>query len=215
LDALVRAALTVQEMRRWLWCGSGGLAGALSRSLEMHRSPSAPRLPLPFLGVIGSPDPVAQAQLRAAGRCGLPVLTLPRNEDSVQDLVLRKAAQRHLRRGVGCFLAAPAPRSGKDNNEAYGRRLAEYAVSLTRTAGPASLILSGGDTARAVCRRLGLGGLRVSGEIAAGVPVSRPLGAADLGTLMVVTKAGSFGSRGLWCTLIKDRHPAEGTTNVP
>ncbi len=215
LDTLVRAALAVQDLRQWLWCGSGGLAGALSRSLKMHGSPNPLRLPLPFLGVIGSPDPMAQAQLRAAEQCGLPVLTLPRNEDSAQDLVLLETAKRHLQRGVGCFLAAPTVDREERRMEVYGRRLAEYAFALARTARPVSLILSGGDTARDVCRKLGLWGFLVKGEIAPGVPISRALGVPHWRDVMVVTKAGRFGSPGLWCGLINDHDPADGTTNVP
>jgi len=215
LNTLVRAALTVQDLRQWLWCGSGGLAGALSRSLQMHGSPNPPRLPLPFLGVIGSPDPVAQAQLRAAEQCGLSVLTLPREEDAAQNLVLLETAKRHVQHGVGCFLAAPALGADGGRMNLYSQRLAECAFVLARAARPASLILSGGDTARRVCQRLGLWGCLVRGEIAPGVPISRALGVPDLSELLVVTKAGSFGSPELWCRLINDHAPAEGTRHVP
>jgi D-threonate/D-erythronate kinase len=58
-------------------------------------------------------------------------------------------------------------------------------------------VLTGGDTAVGVARRLGAGGIRLEGEIEPGVPV---------GTLIsprpyrVVTKAGGFGEPG---TLVK------------
>lgn len=202
LDTLVRAALAVQDSHRWLWCGSGGLAGALARQLKIHVSPDPPRLPVPFLGVIGSPDPVAKAQLRAAEHYGFPVLTLPRKEDAGQDRALLETGTRHLQRGAGCFLEAPPPGREAGRTDVYGRRLAECARSLAGIARPASLILSGGDTARDVCRSLQIWGLVVRGELAPGVPISRPLGVPHLGELMVVTKAGSFGSPDLWCRLI-------------
>jgi D-threonate/D-erythronate kinase len=214
LDTLVRAALTVQDSRHWLWCGSSGLAGALARYLKMHVSPSPPRLPVPFLGLIGSPDPVARAQLRAAEQCGLPVLTLPRKEGSVQDRALLETGNLHLQRGVGCFLAAPPLGPDEGRTDAYGQRLAACALSLVRTARPASLILSGGDTARDVCRRLGIWGLLVKGEIAPGVPISRPLGFPHPGGLMIATKAGSFGSPELWCGVIDGHGPVERTKDV-
>ncbi len=214
LDILVRAALTVQDSRRWLWCGSGGLAGALARYFKIHVSPSPPRLPLPFLGLIGSPDPVARAQLRAAEQRGVPVLTLPGKEDSVQDLVLLETGKRHLQRGAGCFLAAPPLGPGEGRVEVYGQRLAECALFLARTARPASLILSGGDTARNVCRRLGIWGLLARGELAPGVPISLALGFPHMSELMVATKAGSFGSPELWCRLFNCHGPAERTMDV-
>lgn len=214
LDTLVRAAVTVHDSRRWLWCGSGGLAGALARYFKMHVSPGPPPLPVPFLGLIGSPNPVARAQLDAAEQCGLPVLTLSAQEDSGRDRALLEAGRLHLQRGPGCFLAAPRLGLEEGRGEVYGRRLAECALALVRTARPASLILSGGDTAREVCRKLGIWGLLVKGELSSGVPISRALGLPHLGELMVVTKAGSFGSAALWCGLIKALGPAERATDA-
>ncbi len=214
LDTLVQAAVAVHDSRRWLWCGSGGLAGALARYFKMHVSPGPARLPVPFLGLIGSPNPMARVQLDAAEQCGLPVLTLSPQGDSVQDLALLEAGRRHLQRGVGCFLAAPPLGLEEARGRAYGQRLAECALVLARTARPASLILSGGDTAREVCRRLGIWGLLVKGELAPGVPISRALGLPHLGELMVVTKAGSFGSAALWCGLIKGDGLAERTMDA-
>jgi uncharacterized protein YgbK (DUF1537 family) len=54
------------------------------------------------------------------------------------------------------------------------------------------LVLTGGDTAVSVARRLGATGLRVDDELEPGVPVGRLLGPRPY---RVVTKAGGFGSR--------------------
>ena len=56
------------------------------------------------------------------------------------------------------------------------------------------LVLTGGDTALAVARRLGATGLRVEDEIEAGVPIGRLLGPHPY---RIVTKAGGFGSPGV------------------
>jgi uncharacterized protein YgbK (DUF1537 family) len=53
------------------------------------------------------------------------------------------------------------------------------------------LILTGGDTARAVCRHLGATGLELLAEVEPGVPLGRLVGQTDL---LAVTKAGAFGS---------------------
>ncbi len=55
-----------------------------------------------------------------------------------------------------------------------------------------ALVLTGGDTARAVLRALGIASLRVVGEVETGVPI---LLAEDPRALPVVTKAGDFGDR--------------------
>ena len=53
------------------------------------------------------------------------------------------------------------------------------------------LVLTGGDTARAVLRALGISALRVAGEVETGVPIL----VAEGSNLPVVTKAGDFGDR--------------------
>jgi uncharacterized protein YgbK (DUF1537 family) len=61
------------------------------------------------------------------------------------------------------------------------------------------LVLTGGDTARAVLRALGITALRVLGEVETGVPILITEGSR---ALPVVTKAGDFGNRD---TLVKCR----------
>jgi len=62
-----------------------------------------------------------------------------------------------------------------------------------------ALVLTGGETARAVLSRLGIAVLRVLGEVETGVPI---LVAEGSRALMVITKAGDFGDRE---TLLKCR----------
>ena len=57
---------------------------------------------------------------------------------------------------------------------------------------PAALVLTGGDTARAVCGAIGVQALEISREVAPGIPVSLLQGGRWDG-LPVVTKAGGFG----------------------
>ena len=60
-----------------------------------------------------------------------------------------------------------------------------------------ALVLTGGDTAVGVARRLGTVGIRLEGEVESGVPVGTLIGPSPY---RVVTKAGSFGESG---TLVK------------
>jgi uncharacterized protein YgbK (DUF1537 family) len=53
------------------------------------------------------------------------------------------------------------------------------------------LVLTGAQTARAVCDALGIGGIELVGEIEPGVPLGRAVDAP----LDVVARAGSFGDR--------------------
>jgi D-threonate/D-erythronate kinase len=65
------------------------------------------------------------------------------------------------------------------------------------------LVLTGGETARAVLSRLGIAALRVVGEVEPGVPIL----VAEGSGLPVVTKAGDFGDRQtlLRCRLVLQR----------
>nr|MDA8217235.1 hypothetical protein [Dehalococcoidales bacterium] len=57
----------------------------------------------------------------------------------------------------------------------------------------AGMVLTGGDTAVALCKALGVGALAIEGEVEPGVPYGRLL-EGPLAGLLVVTKAGGFGS---------------------
>jgi D-threonate/D-erythronate kinase len=54
------------------------------------------------------------------------------------------------------------------------------------------LVLTGGDTAKAVCRYLGVHGIELRNEVEPGIPYGTLLGGAHLAT---VTKAGAFGNK--------------------
>jgi uncharacterized protein YgbK (DUF1537 family) len=82
--------------------------------------------------------------------------------------------------------------------DASGARLPRYGTELTDRLGELvcefagrfdGLVITGGDTARAVLQALGISGLAVLGSVELGIPVSR----ATHGDLRVVTKAGAFG----------------------
>jgi D-threonate/D-erythronate kinase len=70
--------------------------------------------------------------------------------------------------------------------------LARAAARAMDAVAPSALILTGGDTARAVCAALGAQALEISREAAPGVPISHFQGGRWDG-LPVVTKAGGFG----------------------
>jgi uncharacterized protein YgbK (DUF1537 family) len=77
-----------------------------------------------------------------------------------------------------------------------GLKLSEAMASLARAiierAMPCGLIVAGGETAGAVCRRLNLGALQVGRNIEPGVPLCYSLGEFQL---PVVLKSGNFGSQ--------------------
>lgn len=77
------------------------------------------------------------------------------------------------------------------------------AAEVIRSCQLKRIILTGGDTAKAVARQLGAKGMELIQEIEPGIPLARMLGTPDL---TVVTKAGAFGgphSLGHALTLLK------------
>jgi uncharacterized protein YgbK (DUF1537 family) len=164
LDAIVTEGRLLGK--RILWAGSGGLAAALARSM-----PPGPgfdrREPRrgPVLFCIGSDHPVTLLQQeRLLAERGV-------RRCSLGEIVAT------LRRGEHAFLRIP--REG-------------IAAALLRDIPPAALILSGGDTASAVCEAIGARAIELCDEIAPGIPRGVLRGGERDG-LAVVTKSGGFG----------------------
>ncbi len=136
LDAIVSGARGM----RVLWAGSGGLAGALARSLgaPLAAPPAMHRAPLLFC--IGSDHPVTIRQVAE----------------------LRQARPESVILPLG-----PLPEC-------------------------AALLLSGGDTASAVCREAGVRRIDLYGEVLPGIPWG-VLRCGRLDGVPVVTKSGGFG----------------------
>jgi uncharacterized protein YgbK (DUF1537 family) len=156
-----------------VWAGSAGLAVALFRGLEPGGGAAPGTAPAgPALVVVGTQ--AAAAQLEA-------LLARP-----------------------GCSGIPPGPRAGEEARAALAR--GEHAVLYGEAAAgadltaavdhAAGLVLTGGETARAVCDRVGVTAIELIREIEPGVPLGR---AGDLG---IVTKAGAFGDPGTLCRAV-------------
>ncbi|MBR1086921.1 Hrp-dependent type III effector protein [Bradyrhizobium manausense] len=174
-----------------LWCGSGGLAGALARN---HRADTSPDLKRPVLGLFGSDQAATASQLAA---CGEATVALAEGEDGVA--VRRKLADDNVAL-VKFTLSEGLPRS-----EA-ARRIAHELTMLTAALDPpGTLIVAGGETLKAVCLALGAQALQVTGRIVPGLPRSTLQGGRWAG-VDVISKSGAFGARGLWRDLLRDNH---------
>jgi D-threonate/D-erythronate kinase len=68
--------------------------------------------------------------------------------------------------------------------------------------GGGTVVLSGGDVARAFCERRGIEGLELIAEVAPGIPISRAIGA----NLYVVTKAGGYGHENTYLDIAAALH---------
>jgi uncharacterized protein YgbK (DUF1537 family) len=176
-----------------LWCGSGGLAGALARG---HGASAHPHLRKPVLGLFGSDQQVTSAQLQA---CGTAVVALPESGHDSASIVRAKLAAH------GVALVKFALASGLSRGEAAAR-IARALAALTQALDPpGTLIVAGGETLKALCLALGAHALKVTGRIMPGLPRSILQGGRWVG-VEVISKSGAFGTADLWRTLLEDNH---------
>jgi D-threonate/D-erythronate kinase len=190
LQAVVAAGRALPG--RILWCGSGGLAGALAGGTV----PLAPPLHSPVLALIGSDHPASVAQLSAAWAY---VHRIVRGDPEEAAPIARR-----LRRG-GAAVAVVAP-PGADRPAVARHIAAAFATLLTFLDRPGALFVAGGETLRRVCDCLGAQRLDVDGEIVPGVPASILQGGRWDG-LRIISKSGAFGDAGLLLRLL--RPPAQ------
>ncbi len=192
LDAVVAAIRGLPG--RVLWCGTGGLAGALAGRLAIP----IPDLPRPVLALIGSNHQTSIAQLSAAWAHVHRIVRGSPDEAApiarrlthanaavavvVPPNVIRATAARHVARCFAGLLAALDP--------------------------PGTLVASGGETLRAVCDVLGAARLDVDGAMMPGVPTSVMRGGRWDG-LRVVSKSGAFGDAGFLAHLLAPSRSAE------
>jgi uncharacterized protein YgbK (DUF1537 family) len=176
---------------RLLLTGSAGLASAVAAGLRVKATRRPLRARRPLLVVAGTTHPTTQQQLERLAARGVPGTRL---EAGLEAPAARDGADR--------FLAAPREPSlaSADARDVMAARLAVAAREVlerrsgTRaaTARRGTVLLTGGETALAVCRALEATGLVLAGELAPGLPCGRLLGGPFAG-LAVITKAGGFG----------------------
>jgi uncharacterized protein YgbK (DUF1537 family) len=190
LDLLVRAA---SECPGLLLAGSAGLARAASEAWGYSAAAPAPPRPGAWLIVAGSRDPVTREQLAALEASGARGARMAGPGDP--DLT---AVVDTLRAGHTAFLSSGE--ADEASREIVAGQLADAATRVLARVRPAAILLTGGDTARAVLRALGARRIELDGAPASGLAVGR-LVVDETFALPVLTKAGGFGQPGLFVGL--------------
>jgi len=182
-DLDVLAARLLAEGDALVAVGARGLAAALARTWPARPAP-VPPLPLarPALIAIGSRDPITRGQVahyRTQARPG-ELCHLPAPNGAVP---AGSAAP------VTLVTAEPGP--AEEPPAAVAARFAEGLSGHVRSHPPASLLISGGETAFALLTRLGVDVIEVGGEALPGVPFAHASIAGR--TVLLLTKSGGFG----------------------
>ena len=187
--------------RGTVWAGSAGLARFLPRAagLTGSRADLSRRtfVTQPALFVVGSGSPTSreQAELLAARSDTIDVRIPPEillaGKQSLEwrDYQLRIESALNQRRDLVVL-----PEAGPQLDRSMGIKLAASLAELVRPfAGVVgSLVVTGGETARAVFDAWGINRLHIVGEVEPGLPFSLTSGWSR--ELAVLTKAGGFGS---------------------
>lgn len=197
LEALVRA---VPDPSAVLWTGSAGLALAFGRVYPgPHReelSPT-PRSARSVLVVVGSLSAVTRRQIRRLAEEHEVVPVAAGRPGAVEEAVL--AAREALSKGRHAAVYSPEVRDGAEAG-AVVEALARVVARLSEEGLFDALVMTGGDTAVGVARGLGASGIRLVGEVGAGVPVGTLIGPRPY---PAVTKAGGFGEDGTLVDIVK------------
>jgi D-threonate/D-erythronate kinase len=163
-----------------LWCGSAGLAEAISGTKPQKIA----SIDAPFLALIGTNNSVTRRQLShvAAWRVDVDL-------DRAADVATAAAL---LQTKGGAVVTASVPELANS----------EQAAALPR---PETLFVTGGETLSGVCSALEVEALEVHGEIEPGIPVSVLKGGKWDG-VRIISKSGAFGNESLIARLICCAH---------
>ena len=189
LASLVRAIPDPSEV---LWAGSAGLALALGAAYPgPHAGAASPwsAQVRRVLVVVGSLSGVSRGQLRTlTGECGCAPVPVGGWSGAVEEAL--GPARAALSEGACAALHSAEVRDPSGAAGPVVGSLAEVVAGLSEEGVFDALVLTGGETAVGVARRLGAVGIRLEGEVEPGIPAGSLLGPAPY---RVVTKAGGFG----------------------
>ena len=199
--AAIAALLRAGWDRSIIWAGSSGLARHIPEAMGIAGDSGTveePQFRGPILLVVGSRAPLAHEQASQAGQCGgmTTVLLTPETlregcglaESMGQSSALGKA----LASGEDVMAMIDSSDETVDGETAEDPRLCAALASLVlpHMNKVGALIVTGGETARAVLVMSDITGLRLLREIEPGVPLAVSAGARQI---PVITKSGSFG----------------------
>ncbi|BDG37636.1 four-carbon acid sugar kinase family protein [Saccharococcus caldoxylosilyticus] len=228
LQRIVRYVCRINE--KVVWVGSAGLANYLPEAYHLQKSKKATMIEpseRPILLVVGSVSQVSRKQLdRALSLKNVKgiqidsVKLVSDNQSRYEEM--EKAlhqAENWAKQGYHIALYSSASpneiKQVQEIGEAKGlgaieisnfiaQNLGEVASTLINKGYFRGMILTGGDTAKHVCNKVGATGFELLDEVETGVPIAKLI--HDSG-MYVVTKAGAFGSEN---TFIQAIHQLQG-----
>jgi uncharacterized protein YgbK (DUF1537 family) len=185
LSAVASAGLELSRRMEGalLWCGSAGLARAVAGQAPLKIRPRMKSV----LIVVGSDHAQSRTQkqsfVAAHPAQHVEIIAGERDHSQHANTVLRETASVLV---TFRFDGSPDPLQTMAHIRMALR------VLLPAIERPGGLIVSGGETLRAICEVLGADRLMIEGEVCAGIPAAR-LGGGLWDGLRVLSKSGAFG----------------------
>jgi D-threonate/D-erythronate kinase len=197
--ALGAIAASCADRRDILWVGSAGLAEHMADVVDLPLRPPRVAEPGerggPILLVAGSVSEITRLQVDALrARPGVVLVEVDPAARPREIERCRQAVGAALSGGLDCALLVARQTARVEAASLIAEALGSLAADCARSYPLRGLILTGGDTARAVCRHLGVSGIQLVGEVEPGLPLGWLVG-QNLPRLLAVTKAGAFGSQ--------------------
>lgn len=210
-DLAVTSEAIKEFLPQMVIAGSGGLAEALLLSFGLSNKKNILETPSErLLMIIGSYSPVTAKQIAwLEGKQQVAIITADVSKlvstESVYEIErVVTLAKSSLTSGNHTAIvlntlskAESLPESleleNKKEKNLILQALGQITNEIVGGYSVGALILSGGDTASFVCKKLGCKGIKLEDEIVPGIPVGRLIGDKCDG-MYAVTKSGSFGS---------------------
>lgn len=199
-DLFTVAAAALMLPGKPLWVGSAGLMRALVRAGEGKVVPTAAPMwaavGKPVLVVVGSASSVSHMQFDALaeeqGVMSLTILPSALRQSSAPEQVQAHTQTLDAALASGSDVAVTIRDEERNVQEGPQLAMALAALIAPHLSRVGGLVVTGGETARAILDRAGITGLRMQGEIEPGAPIGVSTG--DV-AISVITKAGAFGDR--------------------
>lgn len=195
--------------------GSAGLAAELPSAFGISRSVSKTSIPLLKKGVlalVGSATQISALQVLGAAEdsriCILlldPYLVREKYVCTHHIDELAEKSYRHLTSGSDVLISVERKNiTGeiREQSQKIKNAFAEIVTSVVARETVRGIMVTGGDTAQAIFRALGVSGISLECEVLPGMPFGYLLGGIAH-AMPVITKAGSFGKKDTLITAIK------------
>lgn len=198
--AAVAAHASTHDARRWLWCGSAGLAFALAAQRGVAtREVAFPRAagPGPLLLISASHHPVVRKQWTLVRDVERAAIVVPHSRPAAL-----RSAFRAMADGIDVAMFDLSPTRLLIPADAAKLLASQMQAIVSEAPRPAAAIVVGGDTLRNLCRAAGAGAMMAGGTVRTGWGCAQLTGGRWDG-VPCFSRSGAFGDPDDLATMVQ------------